>query len=59
MRVYISARGDDPVLIIQAELEREAVVLNNFERTLGPLKAEIKHPSDYGAPYIEIRRDKS
>lgn len=59
MRALISEKGDDPVLIIQTEFTHEAEVLANFERVLGPLKAEILHSPGYGAPYIEIRRDKS
>ena len=59
MKMYVSEKKVDPVLIIDTETKVEAQALNNFERVQGPLTAKVLRGPKYSASYLEIRRSKS
>lgn len=59
MKMYVSPKPDDQILIIQTETAKEAQILNDFERVQGPLVAKVLHGTGYSDPYLEISRSKS
>jgi len=59
MKLYVSEKNNDQVLIIDTETTDEAKILNKFELVHGPLIAKVLRGPGYGATYLEIRRSKS
>lgn len=59
MKMYVSEKKGDPILIIQPKTTGEVQILNNLERVQGPLTAKVLHAPGYGTPHLEIRRSKS
>lgn len=59
MKMYISEKNNDQVLIIDSETEDEAKILNKFECVQGPLTARVLHAPGYGSAYLEIRKEKT